>query len=125
MGGRSMGVGKLVGCAAIVVAAIVTLGLSVHHDVQYTASVTTQQYMARSNANMRQEQCIYSAIRSHLPKGATIYTDGQFWKPLQRLDELSTTWAVPQANRADAQWRATLVPAHGDCGGLALKVARI
>jgi hypothetical protein len=119
-----MGVGKLVGCAAIVVAAIVTLGLSVHNDVQFTASVTTQQFMASSNADMRQEQCIYSAIRSRLPKGATIYTDGQFWQPLQRLDELSTTWAVPQANPADAQWTVTLVPARGECGGLALKVTR-
>jgi len=120
-----MGVGKLVGCVAIVVAALVTLGLSVHHDVQFTASVTTQNYMARSKADMRQEQCIYSAIRSRLPKGATIYTDGQFWTHVQRLDELSTTWAVPQANRADAQWSVTLVPAHGQCGGLALKVTRI
>jgi hypothetical protein len=120
-----MGVGKLVGCAAIVVAAIVTLGVSVHSEVQFTASVTTQKYMAHSKDLMRQEQCIYSAIRSRLPTGATIYTDGQFWEYVQRLDELSTTWALPQANRADAQWRVTLVPAHGQCGGLALKVNRI
>ena len=118
-------VGKLVGCAAIVVAAIVTLGLSVHHGAQFTASVTTQKYVSHSKDLMRQEQCIYSAIRSRLPEGATIYTAGQFWEYVQRLDELSTPWAVPQAVRANAQWRVTLVPAHGQCDGLKLKVTRI
>ena len=118
-------VGKLVGCVAIVVAAIATLGLSVQHGVRFTASVTTQKSISSSKALMRQEQCIYGEIRSRLPEGATIYTDGQFWAYVQRLDELSTTWAVPQANRADAQWRVTLVPAHGQCDGLKLKVTRI
>jgi hypothetical protein len=120
-----MRVGKLVGCAAIVVAGVVTLGLIVHHGVQFTASVTSQKYTAYSKALMRQEQCIYSTIRTRLPEGATIYTDGQYWEYVQRLDELSTTWAVPEAKRADAQWRVTLVPAHGQCGGLKLEVARI
>jgi hypothetical protein len=120
-----MRVSKLLGCAAIVVAAVVTLGLSVHNEVQFTAKITTQKYVAHSKALMLQEQCIYSAIRSRLPKGATIYTDGQLWTHLQRLDELSTTWAVPQSNPADARWRVTLVPAHGHCGGLALKVKHI
>jgi hypothetical protein len=120
-----MGVGKLVGCVVIVLAGAVTFGLSVYNDVQFTASVTTQQYTANANASMRWEQCTYNAIRSILPKGATIYTDGQFWMRIQRLDEFATTWAVPEANRADAQWRVTLVHKHGQCGGLVLKVTRI
>ena len=36
MSGRSERAGKRIGCAAIVVAAGVGLGFSVHHDVQFT-----------------------------------------------------------------------------------------
>lgn len=118
-------VSKLVGCAAIAVAAVVTLGLSVHHDMRFTASVTTPKSMAANHAAMQGEECIYNAIRSDVPKGATVYTGGQRWPYMQRLDELSTLWAVPQANQADAQYWLTLVKGHGPCDGLTLKVRRI
>jgi hypothetical protein len=121
----SKGVGKLLGCAAIAVAALVTLGLSVHHDVRFTASVTTPKFIAENHAQMAGEECIYNAIRSDVPKGATVYTGGQHWPYMQRLDELSTLWAVPQANRADAQYQLTLVKGNGPCDGLTLKVRRI
>ncbi len=125
MGERSEQIGKRIGCAAIVAAAAVTLGLSVHHDVQFTAMVTTPKWIAEQTAKLRQEECIYHAIRAQVPKGAAVYVNSPDFHPTQRLAELSTLWAVPQASLATAQWRLSLVPAHGHCGGLALEVRRI
>jgi hypothetical protein len=116
--------GRRVVGAAIAVAACVTLGLSVHHDLQFTAAVTTRQWIAEQNASVRQEQCIYDAIRSQVPKGAAVYVDSADWAHAQRLYELSTLWAVPQASPATAQWQLSLVPARGRCGGLALEARR-
>jgi len=143
MSGRSERVGKRVGAAVVVAAAGVGLGLSVHHDVQLTADVTTAKYVAGANALMRQEECVYDAIRLKVPKGATVYVTATRFPPAQRLAELSTLWAVPVANIADAQYRLTLVPPHGrsivplpltnaapdpakgKCDGLTLKVRRL
>jgi uncharacterized protein HemX len=142
MSGRSERVGKRIGCAAIVIAAGVGLGLSVHHDVQFTRSVTTTKVVAQENAQMRQEECVYDAIRLLVPKDATVYVTAQQFQPTQRLAELSTLWAVPEANIADAQYRLTLFdhhgpfvypypltnaapdPAKGQCEGLTLEVRR-
>jgi hypothetical protein len=122
---RSKQVVKLVGCAAIAVASAVMLGLSVHHDMTFTAAATTPKSIAANHAAMRREECIYDTIRADVPKGARIYTTNQRWPFMQRLDELSTLWAVPQVNRADAQYDLTLVNAHGHCDGIAVKVRRI
>lgn len=124
MGERSGRAGKRIGCAAIVAAAGVALGLSVHHDVQFTASVTKPQWIAEQTASLQQEECIYRAIRAQVPKGAAVYVTSSRAEPTQRLAELSTLWAVPQANIANAQWRLSLVPARGHCSGLALEVRR-
>lgn len=143
MSGRSGRVGKRIGCAAIVVAAGAGLGFSVHHDVQITAAATTAKRIAGEKAQMRQEECLYNAIRLKVPKGATVYTVSSRFPPTQRLAELSTPWAVPEANIADAEYRLTLVPprgrslvpfpltraapdpAKGQCSGLTLKVRRL
>jgi len=143
MSGRSERVGKRIGCAAIVVAAGVGLGLSVHHEVQFTRSATTTTFVAQANAQMSQEECVYSAIRRLVPKGATVYVTAPQFQPTQRLAELATLWAVPEANIADAQYRLSLVapkgqsvfpypltaaapdPAKGQCEGLTLEVRRL
>jgi len=143
MSGRSERAGKRIGAAVVVAAAAVGLGLSVHHDVQFTAKVTTAKYIAGVNATMRQEECVYNAIRLKVPKGATVYVTAKRFPPTQRLAELSTLWAVPVANIADAQYRLTLVPprgrpivpfpltkaapdpAKGKCSGLTLEVRRL
>lgn len=144
MSGHSGLLGKRIACAAIVIAAGVGLGLSVHHDVQFTGSVTTTEQIKAEDAAMRQEECLYSAIRLKVPKGATVYTVAPRFQPTQRLAELSTLWAVPVANIADAQYRLTLVPprgtrvspafpltraaadpAKGRCSGLTLEVHRL
>jgi hypothetical protein len=125
MGEGSPQIGKRIGSAAIVAAAVVTLGLSVHHDLQFTAEVTTPQWIAGQTAALRQEECIYNATWSQVPKGAPVYVYSPDSYPTQRLAELSTLWAVPQARLATAQWRLSLVPAHGHCGGLALEVRRL
>jgi hypothetical protein len=143
MSGRSGRLGKRVGCAAIVAAAGVGLGLSVHHDMQFTASVTTTKIIGIENAQMSQEQCLFDAIRAKVPKGATVYVTAPRYPPTQRLAELSTLWAVPEAKIADAQYWLTLVapdgrpvvpfpltnaapdPATGQCEGMTLEVRRL
>jgi len=143
MSWRHERVGKRVGCVAIAAAAAVGLGLGVLHDVQFTGSVTTAKFIAVQNRQMSQEQCLYQAIRLKVPKGATVYVTAPRFPPTQRLAELSTLWAVPEANIADAQYRLTLVPppgrsivpfpvtraaldpAKGQCAGLTLKVRRL
>lgn len=75
-------------------------------------------------------RCVYDGgvsggpIRSEVPKGATVCTKDPLWAH-QRLSELSTLWAVPQAKRADARYWLTFVSARGHCGGLEPKVSRL
>ena len=143
MSGRAERAGKRIGCAAIVVAAGVGLGLSVHHDVQFTGFVTTTKFIAGVNAQQRQAKCVFDAIRLKVPEGATVYVTDPLSLPADRLVEWSTSWAMPVANIADAQYRLTLVaphrqrvfpfpltraapdPAKGQCEGLTLEVSRL
>jgi hypothetical protein len=97
------GIAKRIGSAVIVLAAGVALGASVHHGLQTTAMVVQPANVSASLAADRQEECIYRAIRSVLPKGAAIYISDPEWTHVQRLAELSTLWAVPQPSRATAR----------------------
>jgi hypothetical protein len=124
MSERSRKVAKRIGCIAIASAAAVTIGLSVHHDLQITATVLRPAAVRLQTAVFRQEECLYHAIRSEVPKGATVYVNSPRWQYTQRLAELSTPWAVPQPTLATARWQLSLVPAAGHCSGLALEVRR-
>ena len=139
---RSDRAGKRIACAAIVAAAAVGLGLSVHHDVQLTDYVTTKKFAAGASLQVRQAECVFDAIRQKVPEGATIYI-ANHGQPLDHLVEWSTPWAVPEDNVADAQYRLTLVPTHGHrlfpfpltkaapdpakglCAGLTVEVSRL
>jgi hypothetical protein len=127
------------GCAVIACVAAVTLGLSVHHEVQATASVENPSWVRPATAAYLQEKCIYRAIRSELPSGAAVYIvqPAASWtrhaprlaklSPLwavTRLAELSTLWAVPQPTPATARWTVSLAATPGHCSGLALEVRR-
>jgi hypothetical protein len=123
--------GRRIGCALIVTAVGVTLGLSAHHGLQTTTALLRPRAIRLSVVADRQEECLYRAIRSDLPKGAAVYINDQVH--IQRLAELSTLWAVPQPTRATARWTIALVPGspHGPgshlrsrCYGLALEVRR-
>lgn len=116
-------VGRPIGCAVIVAAAGVTLGFSVHHGLQTTTALLRPGSVRGAVVADRQEECIYRAIRSELPKGATVYINDPVH--LQRLAELSTLWAVPQPSPATARWTISLVPGSpvpSHCFGLALEV---
>ena len=117
-------IGKRIGCAGIVCTAAVTLGLSVQHGLHTTAAVLSAASIKQATAADRQEECIYHAIRSELPKGATVYVDSGDYHVRQRLAELSTLWAVPQASLATAQWQLLLIPVPGHCSGLTLEIRR-
>jgi hypothetical protein len=124
MGERSRQVGKRIGCAVIASAVAVTLGLSVHHGLQTTAAALGPAMSDRQTTLFQQEECLYQAIRSMVPKGATVYVDIPYWPLMQKLTELSTLWAVPQPSLATAQYKLSAVSAHGDCSGIALEVRR-
>ena len=143
MSGRSERTGKRIGCAAIVAAAGVGLGLSVHHDVQLTDYVTTHKFITGANAQLRQAECVFHAIRLKVPEGATAYITDPRSEPADHMVEWSTPWAVPETDIADAQYRLTLVPppgrrlfpfpltraapdpAKGQCEGLTVEVSRL
>jgi hypothetical protein len=121
----------------------VGLGLSVHHDVQFTGSVTTAKFIAGANAQLRQGQCVFDAIRLEVPEGATVYVTPTLSEPVDHLVEWSTPWAVPELGIAGSQYQLTLVPppgrrlfpfpltraapdpAKGQCEGLTLEVRRL
>ena len=71
----------------------------------------------------RQQECIYHAIRTDLPKGASIYIDPNGGYAAQILAELSTLWAVPQPAPTSAGWKISEVPGIA-CSGVSLKVSR-
>jgi hypothetical protein len=123
--------GKRIGCALIAAAAGVTLGFSVHHGLQTTSLFVRPRAIRRAVVEDRQEECIYRAIRAELPKGADVYINDPLH--VQRLAELSTLWAVPQVDRANARWTIALVSSSPNdpgsrlrwhCYGLALEVRR-
>lgn len=124
IGERSRRAGKRVACAGIVAAAGVTLGVAVHHDLQFTAKVTTPAAIGYQTTLLRREECLYRALRSDVPKGAAFYVSGPFWTPRQELAELSTLWAVPQTTPDSAGWLLSLVQAQGHCSGQALEAHR-
>jgi hypothetical protein len=124
-------VGRRIGCAVIVSAAGVTLGFGVHHGLQTTIALLRPASIRRAVVADRQEECIYRAIRSEVPRGAAVYIDDPVH--VQRLAELSTLWAVPQASPATARWTISLVPGSSlgpgsrvprHCYGLVLEVRR-
>jgi hypothetical protein len=117
---------RRIGYAAIALVAAVTLGLSVNHALRATADVENPSWTRAATAAYRQEECIYRAIRTQLPQGATVYISApaSSWRNAPRLVELSTLWAVPQPTAATAQWTLTLVPEPGHCLGLALQARR-
>ena len=124
-------VAKRIGCAVIVSAAGVALGSSVHHGLQATTAFLRPASIRSAVLADRQEACIYRAIRSELPKGATVYINDPVH--VQRLAELSTLWAVPQASPVTARWTISLVPRTSPvpgspvppyCHGLVLEVRR-
>lgn len=97
-------VGNRVGCAAIVSAAAVMLGLSVHHGVQDTTADFSRPAIKKADAHYRLEECTYRAIRSELPEGATVFVAHYGHGKAVRLVDLETLWTVPQTSAATAQW---------------------
>jgi hypothetical protein len=115
--------GKLLGCVAVCCISASALGLAVHHGLQESATDLGRHSVRLAAANDRQEECIYKAIRSKLPKGAAIYVPNYAYGQEVRANDLATLWAVPQPSPATAQWVVSLVHGH-ECGGLRLKVRR-
>lgn len=116
---------KRIGCAGMAAAAALTVGLSVHHEIQLTAGLLAPGQVALQTGLYRQQQCIYQAVRDDVPKGAAVYiTSPPLAVPTERLSEVSTLWAVLEAKPAAARWRLSLVPAPGHCGGSEVEAHR-
>jgi hypothetical protein len=126
MGQRSGRTAERIGVAGIVAAAAVTVGLSIHHELQLKAAALAPAQVSYETAVYQQEECLYRAIRSAVPRGAAVYITSRPSSPAsEQLSELSTLWAVLEARRAAARWTFSLVPAPGHCGGVELEVHRL
>jgi hypothetical protein len=125
---RPSRVGKRIASAGILAAAAVSLGLSVHHGVQFTADFVTPANTAKWTTSTRQLECVYQDIRKQVPRGVTAYVHGSTTTLTWRIAELSTPWLVPQeASPPTANWRLFLVyaPPRTQCHGLALEVRHL
>jgi hypothetical protein len=118
-----MRTGKLLGCIAVCCISASALGLAAHHGLQESATYVDRHSVALAAANDRQEECIYRAIRSKLPKGAAIYVPNYAYGNEVRVNDLATLWAAPQPTVTTAHWVVSLVRGR-ECGGLRLKVRR-
>jgi transketolase C-terminal domain/subunit len=128
MGDRAKRFGKRVGCAGILAAAVVSLGLSVRHGVAFTSNFRSPANVRAWTINIRQEECIYQAIRKQVPEGVTAYVHGPTHPLTWKMATMSTPWLVPQeASPPTALWRLSLVHVlpHTQCDGLALKVQHL
>lgn len=114
---------KRAACAMIFSCAAVSVGFSVSHDVQTTASFLTPVLIHGAALARKQETCIYDLIRHEVPKGAAVYVNSPRVEWSQRLAELATLWAVPQPTGATALYRLSV--ARGDCYGVGLLVRRL
>ena len=120
---RRRRIGKRVACAVIFCGAAAAVGIEAGYDVQTTDNFLTPASVQLSAHAYMQEICIYNLIRREVPEGARVYVNSRDVGHMQRLAELSTLWAVPQAHPATAKY---LVSIHrGDCFGVRLRVRRI
>jgi hypothetical protein len=114
---------KVAGCVAVCIVSLSALGLGVHHGLQETAANIGKYSVNLAAVNDRQEECIYHAIRSRIPKGAPIYVLDYSHGNEVRANDLATLWAVPQARITTAKWVVSIVRGR-ECEGLRLKVRR-
>jgi hypothetical protein len=124
----SPGIVKRLACAVIAAGAGLTIGLSAHDDQQTTAAALNPASIAVAVSTKQTEACLYHAIRTELPRGATIYVGSPDVAHFQRLVELSTLWAVPVPTQATAQWQVWIAPyttGPGDCLGVQLMVKHL
>lgn len=128
MGDRSKRFGKRVVCAGILAAAAISFGFSVGHGVAFTAGFSAPAKVHAWTINIRQEECIYQAIRKQVPEGVTAYVHGPTHALTWKIATMSTPWLVPrEAFPPTAPWRLSLVHVspHAACYGLALKVRHL
>jgi hypothetical protein len=119
---------KYVACAVIIAVAAVTCAWKAHDDLTINASLLAPRSEAAANLQDRGWECIYRSIRAAVPKGASVYiapADGVVF--FQRLNELSTSWAVPVSSPSAARLSLdiTRVPHDRRCSGMELKVTHI
>jgi hypothetical protein len=80
------------------------LAAEVHSEAHLAKWYTSQGWTGEFTQYYQLEECEYHAIRSAVPEGAAIYVASPDRARAQRLDELSTLWAVPEQNVNDADW---------------------
>ena len=104
--------------------AATVLGAAVVRGFATTSAETRSHDIAVWRSFADQEECIYHSIRASVPKGAKVFVVGASRPQVQMLAELSTGWAVPQAQVRSAEWTIGVV-AGQLCGGLELRAQRL
>ncbi len=117
--------GRLTAAARLLIAATVAVmfALCLHRGFDITAFERSATSVDRWSSFNQREECIYAAIRSELPRGATVFIYDRAVTYRQELTELSTLWAIPRRPRTTAQWMMTLVRGQ-ECVDVTLKVHR-
>jgi hypothetical protein len=80
-------------------------------------AVTTAKFIAGVNAQQRQGECVFEAIRLKVPEGATVYVTDPLSEPADHLVEWSTL-APGQGDEAEGlgRWPRTQGAATGAWG---------
>jgi hypothetical protein len=106
------------GAHAIVFAiAVSALGLGVAHSLHVTSEISHPSRRAVSQSVIEQETCLRKQVRERVPKGTSVYLDGEVLNRLL-LEQFVAGWAVPTDSATNSSLIMTLaVGTAGGCQG--------
>lgn len=106
------------------VGAAVSLVVVSVHSVDTTRGLRSAAVVSGWTELADQTACLRTAVRQAVPRGASVWIGSPTTVDSQRLAEVSTLWAVPTLDRADARWSLRLVQSRVGCEGLRLEAER-
>jgi hypothetical protein len=114
-------VASVLGAAAVVVIAAVSVGVEFANTVRTTSLLSGPVLDNQYHINATQFACLQGEIRRDVPKGASFYTGGPRNADDAALVEYATPWATPTWNRR-APWELAL--SKGPCWGVGVVAHR-
>src|SRR5262245_52571164 len=101
--------------------AVGALGYGVAHSLHVTSEISS--HRAGSQAAIEHEPCLREQFRERVPKGTSVYLDGEVLDRLL-LEQFGAGWAVPTDSAAHSGMILTLATnAAGGCQGTEIKTS--